>query len=211
MVARPAVRALLPRARRDPIFRASTPHRKRSARTRGAFRRAPRRCGPRHTAKQIRAAAHSMKPQPVALWLRKIQAARDRRRNSRVAWAGRASRPETDTAHFLRIGFARDRVGQVRNPAGMRRRRTTREAGHGEIEAAPEEMHRTAFAAEAGTKFFQDAIGLGENAPEAVGPGAIEVRCVSSCSKGMGFSISLGKWLICTGSWSSSSAFITSR
>src|SRR6266576_3142247 len=32
------------------------------------------------------------------------------------------ARPETETAHFLRIGFARDRVRQMGNAAGMRRR-----------------------------------------------------------------------------------------
>src|SRR4026209_1014155 len=54
------------------------------------------------------------------------------------------------------------------NAAGMRWRGPSGKAGHRQIEAAPEEMHRTAFAAEAGTKFFENAICLQEHAPEAV-------------------------------------------
>src|SRR5215467_6958885 len=38
-----------------------------------------------------------------------------------------------------------------------------------QIKAPPEEMHRTAFAAETRTKFLENAIGLQKNAPEAVG------------------------------------------
>src|SRR5436305_1845632 len=55
------------------------------------------------------------------------------------------------------------------NAAGMRWRRPSGKARHRQIEAAPEEMYRTAFAAEARTKFFENAICLQEDAPEAVG------------------------------------------
>ena len=55
------------------------------------------------------------------------------------------------------------------NAAGMRWRRPPGKARHRQIEAAPEEMYRTAFAAEARTKFFENAICLQEHAPEAVG------------------------------------------
>src|ERR1700748_1985288 len=55
------------------------------------------------------------------------------------------------------------------NATGMRWRRPSRKARYSQIKAAPEEMHRTAFAAEAGTKFFKNAICLQEYSPEAVG------------------------------------------
>ena len=51
----------------------------------------------------------------------------------------------------------------------MRRRLPSRKTRYGQIETAPEKMHRAAFAAEARTKFFKNAIGLDQNAPETVG------------------------------------------
>src|SRR5438132_13175935 len=56
----------------------------------------------------------------------------------------------------------------MRNAAGMRWRRPSRNPRHRQIEAAPDQLHRTAFAAEARTKFFENAICLEEDAPEAV-------------------------------------------
>src|SRR5436190_8291993 len=55
------------------------------------------------------------------------------------------------------------------NAAGMRWRRPSGKARHRQIEAAPEKMHRTAFAAETRTKFLENTIGLQKHAPEAVG------------------------------------------
>src|SRR5690242_19444532 len=55
------------------------------------------------------------------------------------------------------------------NAAGMRWRRPSGKARYRQIEAAPEEMHRTAFPAEARTKLFENAICLQKHAPEAVG------------------------------------------
>src|SRR5438874_6909597 len=66
------------------------------------------------------------------------------------------ARPQTKTAHFLRIGLAGDRVGQMGDAAGMRRRRPAGKARYREIEAAPEKMHRAALAAETRTKFFEN-------------------------------------------------------
>ena len=71
--------------------------------------------------------------------------------------------------YLLRVSFAGHRIGQMWDAAGMRRRRTSGKARDREIETAPEKMHRTAFAAEAGAKLFQDPIGLQKDAPEAVG------------------------------------------
>src|SRR6266567_4398912 len=70
------------------------------------------------------------------------------------------ARPETETAHFLRIGLPGDRVGQMGDAAGMRRRGPAGKARHREIEAAPEKMHRTALTAETRTKFFENPISL---------------------------------------------------
>src|SRR5438067_1427787 len=55
------------------------------------------------------------------------------------------------------------------NAAGMGWRPPSGKPRHRQIEAAPEEMYGTAFAAEARAKFFENAIYLQEHAPEAVG------------------------------------------
>src|SRR5437773_11237844 len=79
------------------------------------------------------------------------------------------ARPETETAHFLRIGLAGDRIGQMRDATRMRRRGPARKARYRKIEAAPEKMHRTAFAAETRTKLLENSIGLQKDAPEPIG------------------------------------------
>src|SRR5205085_3707528 len=79
------------------------------------------------------------------------------------------ARPETKTAHFLGVGFARDRVRQMGNATGMRRRRATGKARNREIEAAPEKMDRTAFTAETRTKFLENPISLQKHTPESIG------------------------------------------
>src|SRR5205823_4512316 len=68
------------------------------------------------------------------------------------------ARPETETAHFLRIRFARDRVREMRNSTGMRRRLPAREAGDREIETSPKKVDGTTLAAKARAKFFEDAV-----------------------------------------------------
>src|SRR5437870_8952790 len=84
-------------------------------------------------------------------------------------WNRIIPRPETEAAYLLRVGFACDRVRQVRNPAGVQRRRSPRESRHSEIETAPEKMHRAAFPAEPGAEQFENPIALKENTPESVG------------------------------------------
>src|SRR5882757_1612374 len=93
------------------------------------------------------------------------------RRCSRVAG------PKTEAAHFLRVGFARDLVWQMRDSARMGRRWPPRETRHGQIKTAPEKMHRTAFATETRAKLLKYAVALHQNVPEPVGIFAI-VRAV---------------------------------
>src|ERR1043166_6054361 len=83
-------------------------------------------------------------------------------------WYGIVTRPKSEATNFLRIRFARDRVRQMRNSARMRRRLPTGKSRYRQIETAPEKMDRTAFAAETRAKFFKDAIGLSQHAPEAI-------------------------------------------
>src|SRR5260370_26582320 len=79
------------------------------------------------------------------------------------------ARPEAAAADFMRVSLARDPIRQMRYAAGMLRRRGAGESCHRQVEAAPEEMHRAAFALEAGAKFLQNAVGLQQRAPESVG------------------------------------------
>src|SRR6266446_3514804 len=79
------------------------------------------------------------------------------------------ARPKAETAHFLRVRFARDRIGQMWNPARMPRRQTSRKTGDREIKTAPEKMDRAALAAEMRTEFFEYAIALRQHAPKTVG------------------------------------------
>ena len=87
-------------------------------------------------------------------------AARDRRRNRRRHNRSPAARPEPRAAHLVRIGLANDGVGQMRHAARMQRRTPPGESRDGEIEAAPEEMDRAAFADEAGAEQFEHAVDL---------------------------------------------------
>ena len=58
----------------------------------------------------------------------------------------------------------------------MNRRAPPREARHGEIEAAPEEMHRAHFAEKTAAEQLEDAIGLNQRAPETIRCGGIVAR-----------------------------------
>src|SRR2546421_911099 len=55
------------------------------------------------------------------------------------------------------------------NAAGMRRCAPAGKTRHREIEATPEKMHRTAFAAEPRTKFLENPISLQKYPPESIG------------------------------------------
>src|ERR1700723_1518085 len=52
-------------------------------------------------------------------------------------------------------------------PARMARRTPARKAGHGEIEAAPEEMHRARFAEESGAELLEHAVDVDQDLQEA--------------------------------------------
>src|SRR5262249_45092454 len=75
--------------------------------------------------------------------------------------------PEAGAADLVRVRLARDPVRHVGNAARMRRRGAAGEAGHGEIEAAPEEVHRAALANEAGPEDLEHPVDLDEGKPEA--------------------------------------------
>src|SRR6476619_630800 len=57
----------------------------------------------------------------------------------------------------------------MRNPARMRWRPSPGKARHSQVEATPEEMHRTAFATKARSKFLEYPIALHQNPPESIG------------------------------------------
>src|SRR5215208_2221362 len=57
----------------------------------------------------------------------------------------------------------------MRDTARMGWRRTSGKARHSQVETAPEEMHRTAFAAKVRSEFLKHPIALHQNAPESVG------------------------------------------
>src|SRR5205814_9314158 len=78
-------------------------------------------------------------------------------------------RPATETSYLLWNGFARDRVRQMGDAAGMRRRGPAGNAGYREIEATPEKMHRTALAAKTRAKFLENPISLQKHTPEPIG------------------------------------------
>src|SRR4029450_13973546 len=57
----------------------------------------------------------------------------------------------------------------MRDAAGMRRRRPSGKARDRQIEAAPEKMHRTAFATKPRSELLEHAIALHQHAPEYIG------------------------------------------
>src|SRR5262249_14297545 len=90
-----------------------------------------------------------------------------------AAREGVVARPEAGAAHLVRVRFAGHRIRQPRYATGVRRRRASREARDGQVEAAPEEMHRAHLAEETAAKVRDDDVGLQQYAPEA--PGRIGV------------------------------------
>ena len=80
-----------------------------------------------------------------------------------------AAGPVAGAAHLVRIRLAGDGVGQPGHAAGMERSRPPGEARDREVEAAPEEVHRARLSEEAAPEQLEDAIGLDEHPPEAMG------------------------------------------
>src|ERR1700737_2641620 len=71
--------------------------------------------------------------------------------------------PEATTDLFMGHRFARHAIG-TRSLGGA----PTGEEGHGEVEAAPEEVDGTALAHKRGAEALHDGGGLGQDAPEAL-------------------------------------------
>src|SRR5262245_11181100 len=57
----------------------------------------------------------------------------------------------------------------MRDPAGMRRSHPSGEPSDSQVETAPKEMHRAAFATKARSELFKQSIALYENPPESIG------------------------------------------
>ncbi len=72
-----------------------------------------------------------------------------------------AAGPEADAAHFVGVSFAGDTVG-ARALGGQ----AAGKASHREVEAAPEKVHRAAFADEARPELVEDTIDGDEDLPE---------------------------------------------
>src|SRR5262249_16894110 len=87
----------------------------------------------------------------------------DRHRCSSVA------RPKTEAAHFLGVRFSRDCVRQMRDPAGMRRRRPSGKPRHRQIETPPEDTRPTALATKTRTELLKHEVALDKNAPKSIG------------------------------------------
>ena len=85
--------------------------------------------------------------------------------------------PEPAAADLVGVGLAGDVVRQVRHAAGMLRGPSPREAGHRQVEATPEEVHRAALADEAGAEGREDPVRLHQHTPEAIG-------VFEACSRG---------------------------
>ena len=68
----------------------------------------------------------------------------------------------------MAVGQLHHPVRAVRNFAAVLGGGPAREAGHGEIEASPEEVDGAGLAAEAGAEERHDAMGVPEGHPEAV-------------------------------------------
>src|SRR5882724_8456135 len=67
-----------------------------------------------------------------------------------------------------RVSLTGNRVRQMRDPTGMRRRPSAGETRYREIKAAPEKMHRTALSTKTRAEFLKHTIALHENAPESI-------------------------------------------
>ena len=74
--------------------------------------------------------------------------------------------PEAGAAHLMRIGFLRHCVAKMGYAARMQRRPAAGKARDRQVEAAPEEMHRAAFADEARSERPEHPVRLQQNAPE---------------------------------------------
>src|SRR5687768_1572248 len=70
------------------------------------------------------------------------------------------ARPKTAAADFMGIGLLHDPCRDVRRLALQRRSGAAGKTGDGQVEAPPEEVHRTGLADEPRAKVFQEAVRL---------------------------------------------------
>src|SRR5271156_5989814 len=75
------------------------------------------------------------------------------------------ARPEAATADLVRIGFARDMIGQT-GCARMRWRKTAGKASDRHIETAPEEMHGARLPKKSRAELFEHPVHFDQRAPE---------------------------------------------
>ncbi len=69
----------------------------------------------------------------------------------------------------MRVGLARDPVGEVRYAAGVQGSAPPGEARHREVEAPPEEVHRAHLAPVTAPELLEHAVGLDQRQEEPVG------------------------------------------
>ena len=94
-------------------------------------------------------------------WRLRIGVAVEHRLDSRCA------RPESATAHFVRICVAGHAIRQPWH-AGMLRRGAARKARAGQVEGSPKQVDRADLAREPGAKHVENPRGLQQDAPEAL-------------------------------------------
>ena len=156
--------------RRGPTFPALRQRHKCFARNPAGLHPAFRPCAPLRMAARIREVSVVKGGCRLDLRFCEIRPAPDRHTNKKSASAqrhcpGQNPRLLTSCEYASRVICIR----QMRNAARMRRRRPPGKTGHGQIEAAPEKMHRTAFAAKTRPELLEDAVALNKDAPEAIG------------------------------------------
>src|SRR5260370_34169874 len=76
--------------------------------------------------------------------------------------------PEAAAAHLVAVRELHHPVGAVGRAAGMQRSAAAREAANSQVETAPEEMHGTRLADEAGSALRQRAGDVSPRRPEAM-------------------------------------------
>ena len=79
-----------------------------------------------------------------------------------------ATRPVPGAADLVGVRLVHDLRPAVRRPARVGRRRAPREPGHGEVEAAPEEVDGADLADESGSEVMEHSVDLDQAAPEPV-------------------------------------------
>src|SRR5215211_6177231 len=109
-----------------------------------------------------------------------------------------ATRPETATTHFVRVGFNHHITSAVWY-AWVLRCRAPGEAGDGQIKGSPEKVYRTDLACEPTTKLGKNPAGLHQNAPKPMSIFGIIGRMLLILLKGVRSCTSTGVVQMVTG------------